>query len=120
MQWPEDRCQPFRQQIDSARAFKHSNGNQDRDQKRNDAQDNVKTFLRALDELLINFDPARCGIDREEAKQERNRQQRKRVHASDKSIRVVGDRIAEDRWPNHSYENECEKNEESDGGDASQ
>ena len=36
MQWPEDRCQPFRQQIDSARAFKHSNGNQDRNQKSNE------------------------------------------------------------------------------------
>src|SRR5580765_2427719 len=120
MQWPEDRRQPFRQQIDSARAFKHSNGNQDRDQERNDAQDNIKTFLRALDELLINFDPARCSIDRKEAKQERNRQKGKRVHASDKSIRVVGARIPENRWPNHSHKNQEEKNEKNDDGDASQ
>src|SRR5437016_3908692 len=120
MQWPEDRRQPFRQQIDSARASKHSNGNQDRDQKRNDAQDNIKTFLRALDELLINFDSARCGIDRKEAKQERNRQQRKRVHASDESIGVVGDRIPENRWPDDAHKNECEENEERDGRNASQ
>src|SRR5438270_8104854 len=120
MQSPAYRRQPFSQQIDSARASKHSNGNQDRDQKRNDAQDNIKTFLRALDELLINFDPARCGIDRKEAKQERNRQQRKRVHASDKSISVVGDRIPESRWLNHSNENECEENEERNCRTASQ
>ncbi len=73
MQWREHWRQPFRQQIDSARAFIHSNGNQDGNQKRNDAQDNIEAFLRALDELLIDFDPARRSIDREEAKSTRKK-----------------------------------------------
>jgi hypothetical protein len=46
-----------RAQIDSAGAFKHVDRHQHGDEERNDFKDDAESFLRALDELVINLEP---------------------------------------------------------------
>jgi hypothetical protein len=86
MHWSQDRAEQFRQQIDSARAFEHSNRYQHRHQKRNDSQNDVERFLSPFHELVINLDPARGSVDREKTQQKRNRQDRQDIDHSRKGI----------------------------------
>lgn len=88
MQRRQNGAERLRQQIDPAGAFEHPDRYQHGYEERNDFQDDVERFLRAVNEFVVNLQAARGRIDREETQQKRNGQDRQCIHHARKQILI--------------------------------
>ena len=67
------------QQLHRARAAEHADGDENPDQERDDLHGDVESFLRAVDEDVVDLDLADQAGERDEDEQHRNRPERDRL-----------------------------------------
>ena len=68
----EERIERPAEHVDSARAAEHTDGHKNGDEEGNDAQGHLESFLRALDEFLVDRNAAQRGVEREEREEKRD------------------------------------------------
>ena len=68
----ENRIERAADQVDATGAAEHADGHKDGDEERYDAQGDLHTFLRALDKLFVDRNPAEDGIEGKKREQEWN------------------------------------------------
>ena len=68
----EERIERAAEHVDSACTAEHADGHKNGDEEGNDAQGHLESFLRALDEFLVDRNAAQRGIEREEREEKRD------------------------------------------------